>query len=221
MIIRRMLKLLSTAAAAGVACVVLAQTQIPPDPQVDPRPGEPPVPGMPDTRPDRPGEEPAQLPPPPPGPPAPESEGPAEEEPAPTPLDETEDGQSMRSAGAAGMFDVHRASQVIGKSVQTPAGETIGGVRDVVLDRDGKATHVIVAYTAAEDESTRLTAVPWETLARLTRGDHIVMERSHLQSAPSFTASTLPDFSSSEWSRQTDRYWLSIRSAAGDPARMR
>lgn len=122
----------------------------------------------------------------------------------------------VRPDGASEMMDSSRASRLIGTEVVSPAGEMLGKVKDVVLDRSGRATHALVAYTASGNRQ-RLTAVPWTMVMATLRGDTIVIERSRLERAPSFTADTLPNFHSTAWRNEVDRYWSTIRSAAAPP----
>jgi sporulation protein YlmC with PRC-barrel domain len=108
------------------------------------------------------------------------------------------------------------------------AGETLGSVQDVVIDSQGKVTHAIVSKqsssgmsgstagstaggsTAASGMSSTggtLVAIPWQTVKSAMQGGNVVLERSRLQNAPSFSAANMPDFSSSTWSSEADRHW--------------
>jgi sporulation protein YlmC with PRC-barrel domain len=116
---------------------------------------------------------------------------------------------------AADILDKHRATSVIGKNVDTPAGDNIGEIKDIVLDDSGKATHAIISYGGAAGINARQVAVPWKTVTSMVRKDRIVMNRSQLESAPVLPEAQ-PDFTSRDWSREIDRYWERVRSAAAE-----
>jgi sporulation protein YlmC with PRC-barrel domain len=108
--------------------------------------------------------------------------------------------------------DKHRLSKLIGKNVETSAGDTIGEVKDVVIDEQGKATHVIVSHGRLG--STKLTAVPFDTVKQMMRADKLVMDKTRLENAPSFDESSFPNVTSTTWSSSYDRYWERSRSAS-------
>jgi hypothetical protein len=92
-----------------------------------------------------------------------------------------------------------------GSIVQSPAGENIGRVRDIVPDaKTGDPAYVVIATRKGA------TAVPYAALAPMYQSGHVVMERSRLESAPHVSDSQLRDDSmSAEWKKQADRYWES------------
>ncbi|MGH8287128.1 MAG: PRC-barrel domain-containing protein [Steroidobacteraceae bacterium] len=132
-----------------------------------------------------------------------------------TPSAGDEDTESTRVAAATDMKskdDMHRASKLIGKNVETSTGDTIGEVKDLVIDQQGKITHVIISYGRLG--STKLTAVPHETVKQMKRGDKIVVDRTRLENAPSFEESNYPNLASASWSTAADRYWGRSRTAS-------
>jgi sporulation protein YlmC with PRC-barrel domain len=122
--------------------------------------------------------------------------------------------ESTRIAAADMSKDKHRVSKLIGKNVETSTGDTIGEVKDVVIDDKAKITHFIVSHGRLG--STKLTAIPYETLKQSMRGDKIVLEKTRLENAPSFEESNFPNLSSSTWSSAADRYWGRSRTASAD-----
>jgi hypothetical protein len=112
----------------------------------------------------------------------------------------------------------HRAAKIIGMTVQTPAGDSIGAVRDILFDNNGMATHVVIAYGGALGVGGKLAAVPWSTAVSLTKGSRIVVDRSRLERAPTFEDNKWPDVASRTWSTEVDNYWQGeIRSAIAPP----
>lgn len=92
-------------------------------------------------------------------------------------------------------------------SVQSAAGESLGTVKDIIVDQQGKLTHVIVSYGGTLGLGNKLAAVPWEQASHMMSGSHLVLQKEKLQSAPSFTESEWPNLASSSWSTTADQYW--------------
>jgi hypothetical protein len=91
-----------------------------------------------------------------------------------------------------------------GSIVQTPAGEPVGRVRDIVPDANtGEPAYIVISLRAGS------TAVPYPTIAPMFQNGHIVLDRARLESAPRVSDSQLQDKPGAEWKKQADRYWES------------
>ncbi len=92
-----------------------------------------------------------------------------------------------------------------GSIVQSPAGENIGRVKDIVPDaHSGDPAYVVIATRNGN------TAVPYATIAPLYQNGHVVLERSRLESAPHVSDSQLRnDKADADWKQQSNRYWES------------
>src|SRR3981081_2416470 len=91
-----------------------------------------------------------------------------------------------------------------GSIVQTPAGEPVGRVRDIVPDANtGEPAYIVISLRSGN------TAVPYPTVAPMFQNGHIVLDRARLESAPRVSDSQLQDNSGAEWKKQADRYWES------------
>jgi hypothetical protein len=91
-----------------------------------------------------------------------------------------------------------------GSIVQTPAGEPIGRVRDVVPDANtGEPAYIVISLRSGS------TAVPYPTIAPMFQNGHIVLDRARLESAPRVNDSQLRDNSGAQWKEQANRYWES------------
>lgn len=91
-----------------------------------------------------------------------------------------------------------------GSIVQSPAGEAIGRVKDIVPDANtGDPAYVVIA--------TRLgsVAVPYSVIAPMFQGGHVVLDRSRLDTAPRVQDTQLQDKSNATWKKEADRYWQS------------
>lgn len=89
-----------------------------------------------------------------------------------------------------------------GSIVQSPAGEAIGRVKDVVPDTNtGEPAYVLISTRSGT------TAVPYPVIAPMFQNGHVVLDRSKLESAPRVSDSELGAKSDATWKRQSDRYW--------------
>lgn len=122
-----------------------------------------------------------------------------------------------------------RASTLIGMPVVSANGSSLGKVKDIIFDAQGRATHLVIAYgmepqgpadempegtRSATDEGSRLTALPWDAAMAIIKDGQLVLDGAKLQSAPSFTQDTWPDLDNPGWSAVTDAYWRKAVRAA-------
>jgi len=118
-----------------------------------------------------------------------------------------------------------RASTLIGMPVASADGNPLGQVKDIVFDRQGRATHLVIAYgmqpeigpgeipddgkpTSAPDG--KLTAMPWDAALASIKDGRLVLDATKLQSAPSFTADAWPNLDDPSWSAPGDAYWRKV-----------
>jgi hypothetical protein len=91
-----------------------------------------------------------------------------------------------------------------GSIVQSPAGEPIGRVKDIVPNaKTGDPAYVVIATRSGS------TAVPYPVIAPMFQSGHVVLDRSRLESAPHVSESQLQDKSGAQWQKEADRYWES------------
>ena len=122
-----------------------------------------------------------------------------------------------------------RASTLIGTPVVSAAGSPLGEVTDIIFDRQGRATHLVIAYASRPDAAPgdapgdskpastpdgKLTAIPWDAAIASMKNGHLVLEDSKLQDAPSFTTDAWPNLDDPAWSVGTDTYWRKAVQAA-------
>src|SRR5688572_5006738 len=120
------------------------------------------------------------------------------------------EGATERAAGKdkemAG--DTKPKDKLVGLVVESPSGEPVGSVVDIVRDSSGLPTHVIVAM----DNET--TAVAYQTASSMVRGDKVVMNQQRLAGAPKVKQTEWLDEQDSKWRTASDRYWGSTRTAS-------
>jgi sporulation protein YlmC with PRC-barrel domain len=123
-----------------------------------------------------------------------------------------------------------RASTLIGIPVVSTDGSPLGEVKDIIFDRQGRATHLVLAYGSQPDTTPpadtpgdgkpvasadgKLTAMPWDAAVASMKDDHLVLDGSKLQDAPSFTPDAWPDLDDPAWSAAADTYWRKAVQAA-------
>jgi sporulation protein YlmC with PRC-barrel domain len=131
----------------------------------------------------------------------------------------TEAGTNALSAPAP-----QRASTLIGMPVVSTDGSPLGEVKDIVFDRQGRATHVVIAYDTPSQPGPeeipdgkleaspdgKLTAVPWDTVVASIQDGRVVLDGSKLDGAPSFTPAEWPNLDDPAWSATADAYWRKV-----------
>ena len=107
---------------------------------------------------------------------------------------------TVGAAPHAGMMGT--ASKMVGLQVQSPVGETLGSVIDVVLDSSGRPDYVVIST-----DTDTATAVPYAAVAPMVRNDKVILDRTRLQNSPQVAQSDLHDKTNTKWRTQADRYW--------------
>jgi len=90
-----------------------------------------------------------------------------------------------------------------GSIVQSPAGENIGRVKDIVPDaKTGDPAYIVIATRAGS------TAVPYAIVAPMYQNGHVVIDRSRLESAPRVSDTQLRnDEQGAQWKKEANGYW--------------
>ncbi|MGH8284867.1 MAG: PRC-barrel domain-containing protein [Steroidobacteraceae bacterium] len=108
-----------------------------------------------------------------------------------TPPGERATGDAARIAATGdAKVSAHRASKIIGMKVQTPAGESVGEVKDIVIDDNGRISQLIVDRASKAGARSGLVSVPWSMASSMIKGSTLVMEQARLDEAPSFDETT-------------------------------
>src|SRR5690348_2646186 len=92
---------------------------------------------------------------------------------------------------SAGAIDPHDVEAILGKSVRSSAGEDMGRLVDVVVDRDGRPRAAIIDFGGFLGVGSRKIAVDWGVLKFAhdnAKGDLITVEltRDQVKAAPEF-----------------------------------
>jgi sporulation protein YlmC with PRC-barrel domain len=125
-----------------------------------------------------------------------------------------------------------RASTLIGMPVVSADGNPLGRVNDIIFDRQGRATHLVISYhtepsealppgaaggtapPAASASGRTLTAIPWDAAMASVKDGQLVLAGAILHAAPSFTPDAWPNLADPDWSTASDAYWRKAVRAA-------
>jgi hypothetical protein len=110
------------------------------------------------------------------------------------------------SAEPSGTPAAQRASTLISMPVVSAEGSPLGEVTDIIFDSQGQATHVVIT----DEADGKLTAVPWDTVMAHIANGRLVLDRTNLQGAPSFTPDAWPNLEDPAWSASADAYWHKV-----------
>jgi sporulation protein YlmC with PRC-barrel domain len=102
------------------------------------------------------------------------------------------------------------ASKVNGTTVYNRAGEKLGSVYDVMVDkRSGKAEYAIMSFGGFLGIGDSYHPLPWQSLTYdEVQGGYVVdLERSRLEGAPSYTSRDADRWSDPTYGRQVNDYY--------------
>ena len=111
---------------------------------------------------------------------------------------------------------IYRASKLIGTDVENPQGETLGDIKDVVIDpQTGRMAYAVLAFGGFLGMGEKYFAVPWEALTPktpTTKGaqyDRFVLnvDKEKLKNAPSFNKDNWPDMADRRWAEQVYSFY--------------
>jgi sporulation protein YlmC with PRC-barrel domain len=95
-----------------------------------------------------------------------------------------------------------KASSIIGSYVVTPNGESLGDIRDIVVDpRTGMVTYCVVSFGGFMGLGRKLFAVPFNAFNYDLGENEYVLETSkrHFQASPGFDENRWPTRAEEKW----------------------
>lgn len=114
--------------------------------------------------------------------------------------------QSQRPESDVPSMSTKWVSAIVGMKVTTPAGATLGTVRDVVVDGYGRPNYAIIAYGGMMGLGNHYTAVPWASVAEMLQRDRLLVDQWQLENAPILSGAK-PESANTTWRRAADSYW--------------
>ena len=89
---------------------------------------------------------------------------------------------------------VHDTKDIIGTRIKNTAGKDLGEIDQLLIDRNGKVTHVVIGLGGVAGVGEKKVVVPWSELkfAPVTEGkkNAITMDEAKLESAPRYDRTT-------------------------------
>lgn len=113
-----------------------------------------------------------------------------------------------------------RASQLIGKNIRNPQNQSLGEIKDLVVDStNGNVRYAVISYGGFLGLGDKLFAFPINQF-RLAGNNDLVLDvpQERLRQAPGFARDKWPDWSNAETRGEVDRFYNN-RTASGANAR--
>jgi hypothetical protein len=95
-----------------------------------------------------------------------------------------------------------KATFILGSSVVTPDGESLGDIRDIVLDpRTGKVNYCVVSFGGFMGIGRKLFAIPYCAFGYDLSANEYVLDisKKHMLAQPGFDANQWPIFVDEQW----------------------
>lgn len=102
------------------------------------------------------------------------------------------------------------ASTLVGADVRNPQDESLGDLKDVMLDSaSGKIAYGILSFGGLLGIGNKLFAVPWSAFRVDAEREQLVLDvpRERLKDAPGFDADHWPDFGDPRFVEQIGRHY--------------
>ena len=103
-----------------------------------------------------------------------------------------------------------RLSSLLGANVQSPTGESLGEVKDVILDwKTGKVQYDVLSFGGVLGIGDKLFAVPPSAFKSKTDAKELVLpiDQHRLKDAPGFDKDNWPNFTDATWQKANDQFY--------------
>ena len=105
---------------------------------------------------------------------------------------------------------VVKASNIVGKDVRNPQGESLGDIKEIVVDpMSSRIAYAVVSFGGFLGMGEKLFAVPFSSLKYNIEKDEYTLDtpKEVLKSAPGFDADHWPRMSDEKWNRDVYSYY--------------
>jgi sporulation protein YlmC with PRC-barrel domain len=99
---------------------------------------------------------------------------------------------------------------MIGTDVVNPKGESLGDVKEVVIDpRTGRVAYAVVSFGGFLSMGEKLFAIPFSSFVYNVEKNEYVLDvsKERLEAAPGFDADHWPAMSEEKWNRDVYKYY--------------
>ena len=103
-----------------------------------------------------------------------------------------------------------KASSIIGTSVVSRKGDSLGDIKEVVIDpRSGRVAYAVVSFGGFLSMGEKLFAIPFSALEyNVTKSDYVLdVSKEKLEAAPGFDKDHWPSMADEKWNRDVYRYY--------------
>jgi sporulation protein YlmC with PRC-barrel domain len=103
-----------------------------------------------------------------------------------------------------------KASSMIGTDVVSPKGDSLGDIKEVVIDpHTGRVAYAVVAFGGFLTMGEKLFAIPFSALIYDTEENEYVLDvtKERLEKAPGFDAANWPMMSDEKWNRDVYKFY--------------
>ncbi len=103
-----------------------------------------------------------------------------------------------------------KATSIIGTNVVNPEGESLGSIKEIVIDpRIGRVAYVVVSFGGFLSLGEKLFAIPFSAFEYNVALNEYVLDVSKelLSDAPGFDADRWPSMSDEKWNRDVYEYY--------------
>ena len=103
-----------------------------------------------------------------------------------------------------------KASSIIGTNVVNPKGDSLGDIKEIVIDpRTGRVAYAVVSFGGFLSMGEKLFAIPFSSFKYDVSKNHYVLDvsKERLKEAPGFDSDHWPSMSDEKWNRDVYKYY--------------
>lgn len=103
-----------------------------------------------------------------------------------------------------------KASSIIGTKVVNPMAESLGDIKEIVIDpRTGRVAYVVVSFGGFLGMGEKLFAIPFSSFEyNLVDNEYVLhVPKDRLEKAPGFDPEYWPSMSDEKWNRDVYKYY--------------
>ncbi|MHB8743804.1 MAG: PRC-barrel domain-containing protein [Sulfuricaulis sp.] len=103
-----------------------------------------------------------------------------------------------------------KASSIIGTKVVNPQGDSLGDIKEIVIDpRSARVAYAVVSFGGFLSMGEKLFAIPFSAFKYdMTKNDYVLdVSKERLKTAPGFDSDHWPSMSDEKWNRDVYKYY--------------
>ena len=103
-----------------------------------------------------------------------------------------------------------KASSIIGTNVVNPKGDSLGDIKEIVIDpHSGRVAYAVVSFGGFLSMGEKLFAIPFSAFVYNVEKNEYVLDvsKDRLETAPGFDADHWPSMSDEQWNRDVYKYY--------------